>query len=131
MVESTKTEKEEVKEKFYPCLKAIQGRPWFQCICRLKFDLQIGAVLDSSYPEDCLSELEKSNICNLAFPETSTDTMSGGERESDMYFTFKMRQRDKGKKCSISNMGSGAFSYSYGYALFQKRRDEKSARGWT
>ena len=42
-----------------------------------------------------------------------------------------MRQRDKGKKCSIINTGSSAYSYSYGYALFQKRRDATSARGWT
>lgn len=28
-------------------------------------------------------------------------------------------------------MGSASFGYSYGYALFQKRRDSTSARGWT
>lgn len=78
-----------------------------------------------------MSDLEKNNICNLAFPETSDGALTGGERESDMYFTFRMRQRDKGKKCSIINTGSSAYSYSYGYALFQKRRDATSARGWT
>ena len=135
MVECTNTINQEQKvptTKFYPCLKELQGRPWIQCICRLKFDLQIGAVLDECYPPQCLSGLEQRNICNLAFPETSEGAINGGERESDMYFTFRMRQREKGQSdTSIRNMGSAAFSYSYGYALFQKRRDAKSARGWT
>ena len=62
--------------------------------------------------------------------------MNGGEKEGHMYFTFRMRQRERGESdartgTSIRNMGSAAFSYSYGYALFQKRRDANSARGWT
>ena len=109
--------------KHYPCLKELQGRPWFQCICRLKFDLQIGAVLDECWPQNCLSDHENRNICNLAFPETSEGTLNGGEKEGHMYFTFRMRQHDKGQSgsrngTSIRNMGSAAFSYSYGYALF-------------
>ena len=50
-----------------------------------------------------------------------------------MYFTFRMRQRDPRhmNQSSIRNHGSAAFGYSYGYALFQKRRDSTSARGWT
>ena len=37
----------------------------------LKFDLQIGAVIDNCYPVDCLSDQERLEVCNLAFPESS------------------------------------------------------------
>ena len=89
MVEAYKPQ--EKKLKSYPCLKDLQGRPWFQCICRLKFDLQIGAVLDEYWPKNCLSDNENRIICNLAFPETSEGTLTGGEKEGHMYFTFRMR----------------------------------------
>ena len=71
------------------------------------------------YPEDSLSEKEKLEICNLAFPESSR-TAGTKEIDSDMYFTFRMRQRDPRhlQESSILNMGSAAFGYSYGYALF-------------
>ena len=67
--------------------------------------------------------MEQRNICNFGFPETSEGVMNGGEKENDMYFTFRMRQRERGLSdsktgSSIRNMGSAAFSYSYGYALF-------------
>jgi len=102
----------------------------------LKFDLQIGAIIDSCYPEESLSDKEKLEICNLAFPESSGSSAGEKEKDSDMFFTFRMRQRDpkhlsSSSASSIRNLGASAFGYSYGYALFQKRRDPKSARGWT
>ena len=116
-----------------PCLKGLSGYPWFQCAIHLKFDLQIGAIIDSCYPHDCLNDREKLEICNLAFPESSGAVAGTKEQDSDMYFTFRMRQRDARNPNgqSIRNMGSAAFGYSYGYALFQKRRDSTSSRGWT
>lgn len=119
-------------QKAKPCLKNLSGSPWFQCAAHLKFDLLIGAVIDSVYPAESLSEKEKLEICNLAFPESS-GTAGQKEKDSDMYFTFRMRQRDPRHthESSIRNMGAAAFGYSYGYALFQKRRDNTSARGWT
>lgn len=100
----------------------------------LKFDLQIGAIIDSCYPSDSLSDKEKLEICNLAFPESSGAVAGSKEQDSEMYFTFRMRQRDvrhPASSTSIRNLGSAAFGYSYGYALFSKRRDSTSARGWT
>lgn len=114
-------------------LKNLSGYPWFQCALHLKFDLQIGAIIDSCHPENCLNDREKLEICNLAFPESSGGTAGAKEQDSDMYFTFRMRQRDPRhpQSSSIRNCGANAFGYSYGYALFQKRRDSTSARGWT
>ena len=100
----------------------------------MKFDLQIGAIIDSCYPVDAFSEREKLEICNLAFPESSGGAAGAKETDSDMYFTFRMRQRDPRHlqgTGSIRNLGAAAFGYSYGYVLFQKRRDKMSARGWT
>ena len=65
-----------------------------QSIARLKFDLQIGAVIDSTYPTQSLSTQEQRELCNLAFPESSAGQAKGKESEGDMYFTFRMRQRD-------------------------------------
>ena len=79
------------KPRVKPCLKNLSGYPWFQCAMHLKFDLLIGAVIDSCYPVDCLSDKEKLEICNLAFPESSGSVSGAKENDSDMYFTFRMR----------------------------------------
>ena len=38
-----------------PCLRDWQGLPWLQAIIKLRFDLEIGAVIDVCYPDNCLS----------------------------------------------------------------------------
>lgn len=65
------TQKTSSKSTTKPFLANMRGSPWFQCICHLKFDLQIGALIDTVFPQACLSDIEEKELCNLAFPESS------------------------------------------------------------
>lgn len=108
---------------------------WIYCICLVDFDLTEGQVTKLSYPFDILSDDEKTNIANLAFPDTHS---SPGEVVNSK-FVFRVRARMLSQSASKRLSGSTALSYShrhkshpylFGYVYFRQKPDKSIDRGY-
>jgi len=67
-------------------------RAWLHSIQVVTFDLELGQVIENTYPApdlagaDPLSEQDRTNICYLAFPDSNSGVMG------DTQFHFRIRR---------------------------------------
>ena len=90
----------------------------------LKFDTELGQVLEHAYPPGLLHPTEEKTITSLAFPESNSLSTAEGQ----LQYTFRLR--------GFSSLPLGAIStseqsFTFGYTLFTQRKDPKSSRGYT
>jgi len=50
---------------------------WLVCVCVVKFDLDMGQMCESMYPQNSLSAQETTDVCNLAFPDSHSMHFKG------------------------------------------------------
>ncbi|XP_002168763.2 protein DENND6A [Hydra vulgaris] len=94
---------------------------WISCFCIVTFDLELGQVIEKVFPEKyCLTEIERTNICYLAFPDSNTGCMG------DTSFHFRIRSKAK-YKINVLNQD---MQYQTGYVLFRQVKDESIKRGY-
>ena len=94
---------------------------WVSCFCVVTFDIELGQVIEKVFPKNyCLTEIERTNICYLAFPDSNTGCMG------DTSFHFRIR--------STAKHGVNAFNqdlkYQTGYVLFRQVKNESIKRGY-
>ncbi|KAM9824333.1 protein DENND6B [Neosynchiropus ocellatus] len=107
---------------------------WFECVCVVTFDLELGQSIELIYPHDVkLTEKEKTSICYLSFPDSYSGCLG------DTQFSFRMRQ-SFGRRCSRtsedvynrdapSNLQKET-SHFFGYVYFRQVKDASVKRGY-
>ncbi|CAI5448082.1 unnamed protein product [Caenorhabditis angaria] len=107
-------------------------KDWLHSICVVTFDLELGQALEVIYPGDAiLSNVEKINICYLAFPD------SNSSNAQDANFHFRIRRilgdvRPCRKQLIEKSPSSFPFDphYLYGFVHFRQCKDPKIHRGY-
>ena len=65
---------------------------WVHGVCVVTFDLELGQAIESIYPGHVqLSEVDKTNICYLAFPDSNSGVMG----DSQFHFRVRLNQSVK------------------------------------
>jgi len=100
---------------------------WISCFCVVTFDLEVGQVIEKIYPENYqLSDVERLNICYLAFPDSNTGCMG------DTVFHFRLRSTIKPTKYSktlFRNLRKDPDHY-FAYVAFRQVKDASIKRGY-
>jgi len=121
-------------------------RSWLHSIVVVTFDLELGQVIENVYPmpnttpggpvsnhSDCLSELDRTNVCYLAFPDSNSGIMG------DIQFHFRIRRsgpraglskahREYNAKCLPSLQLD--HNFLFGFAYFRQVKDSRIRRGY-
>ncbi|XP_053718986.1 protein DENND6B [Synchiropus splendidus] len=132
-VDSESPRHEEVEGSGGRCRWAQFSR-WFECVCVVTFDLELGQSIELIYPHDVkLTEKEKTSICYLSFPDSYSGCLG------DTQFSFRMRQ-SFGRRCSgtiedVYNRDAPSSlqketSHFFGYVYFRQVRDASVKRGY-
>ena len=113
---------------------------WIYCICLVDFDLTEGQITKFSYPFDILSEEEKTNIANLSFPDSNSNTSCNNNKEINAKFCFRFRARLPTKSFIIKSMSlktkisyhhrHKSHPYLFGYVFFKQKPDKSIHRGY-
>ncbi|CAB3406915.1 unnamed protein product [Caenorhabditis bovis] len=107
-------------------------RDWLHSICVVTFDLELGQALEVIYPGDAiLSNVEKINICYLAFP----DSNSGNTQDSNFHFRIRRNLGDirECQKNLVDKLPTSApfdAHYLYGFVHFRQCKDSSIQRGY-
>ena len=101
---------------------------WISCFCIVTFDIELGQVIEKLYPENYfLTDVEKANICYLAFPDSNTGCMG------DTQFHFRIRSSYVPTSLAISTLDQSLqkdFHHYTGYVLFRQVKDATIKRGY-
>ncbi|KAM9968252.1 hypothetical protein ACTFIW_002689 [Dictyostelium discoideum] len=91
-------------------------KKWINSFCIINFDLEIGQVLDYSFPQVNFKEEESTNLCFLSFPD------SNSHLQGDIIYSFKLKE--------TSSLGNGQCNFQYGYVFFRQEKDSSISRGY-
>ncbi len=97
--------------------------PWIQCICLLKFDTELGQVMEMAYPQKSLHPLEEKDITCLAFPESNSLQCEGS-----LEYTFRIRHYTK---LPLGAISPSEHNFSFGFTIFNQRKDSRVTRGFS
>ncbi|EGC32555.1 hypothetical protein DICPUDRAFT_155470 [Dictyostelium purpureum] len=96
-------------------INQAKKKKWINSFCIVNFDLEIGQVLEYSYPQVNFKEEETTNLCFLSFPD------SNSHLQGDIIYSFRLRE-------TTTNNGFGSFQY--GYVFFKQVKDASISRGY-
>ncbi len=122
---------------------------WVHGICVVTFDLELGQAIEKIYPGQVrLSEMDKANICYLAFPDSNSGVMG----DSQFHFRLRLSQGEQTKRSTetVGTIGHMAASnrvhveynrrcptalqfdpnYLFGFAYFRQVKDSTIRRGY-
>ena len=102
---------------------------WIECICVVKFDPEIGQVIEHMIPYEALSKTDSKSLTLLAFPESYSL-----QNKDDHLFFFRFRQGityiyykiDKGIPLKATNH----HKYWFGFSYFRQKKDKNCVRGF-
>jgi len=114
-------------------------RAWLHSIQVVTFDLELGQVIENTYPApdlasaDPLSEQDRTNVCYLAFPDSNSGVMG------DTQFHFRIRRT--GPRLGLSQLhkeyNARALpslqldpNFLFGFAYFRQVKDASIRRGY-
>ena len=100
---------------------------WMSCFCVVGFDLELGQVIEKVYPEHFfLSDVERSSICYLAFPDSNTGCMG------DTQFHFRIRSTFRAKRSHnlLDNVLRKDIEHYFGHVTFRQVKDNTVKRGY-
>lgn len=105
---------------------------WIHCACVVTFDLELGQAMELIYPGHVkLTDVEKTNICYLSFPDSNSGCMG------DTQFHFRIRQspgRRHFPKSAIQkdypHQLQADNGYLYGFVYFRQTKDKSIKRGY-
>lgn len=107
-------------------------RDWLHSICVVTFDLELGQALEVIYPGDALlTNVEKMNICYLAFPDSNSGTL----RDSNFHFRIRRSLNDfrENQKILMESLPTSSPidpHYFYGFVHFRQQKDPTIRRGY-
>jgi len=114
-------------------------RAWLHSIQVVTFDLELGQVIENTYPApdlagaDPLSEQDRTNICYLAFPDSNSGVMG------DTQFHFRIRRTGprQGLQHLHKDYNARALpslqldpNFLFGFAYFRQVKDATIRRGY-
>ena len=118
-------------------------RSWIHSVVVVTFDLELGQVIENSFPGDSVGELDKlseqdrTNICYLAFPDSNSGIMG------DVQFHFRIRRtagHEVGPAAASeahSNFNARCLpplqldhNFLFGFAYFRQVKDSSIRRGY-
>ncbi|XP_078485837.1 protein DENND6A [Ciona intestinalis] len=118
-----------------PVLPWDQFSEWLHCVCVVTFDLELGQAMEFMYPTHIeLSDIEKANICYLAFPDSNSGCMGDTQywfriRRNSLYRTNnKDIDYQCTKDCPVTLLKDE--THYYGYVYFRQVRDKTLKRGY-
>ncbi|KAM3139484.1 hypothetical protein pb186bvf_008320 [Paramecium bursaria] len=88
---------------------------WLECICLVKFDIEIGQIVEWVQPQGILTPEDEKSISMLAFPDSNAFAQNVGH----LKYVFRMRKSSKKSQ------------FSLGFNLFIQKKDEDNPRGYT
>jgi len=113
---------------------------WLHSVQVVTFDLELGQVIESVYPDslaDPLSEQDKTNVCYLAFPDSNSGIMG------DIQFHFRIRRSSAPvrESPSVSECHESYnakcqqplrvdHNFLFGFAYFRQVKDASIRRGY-
>lgn len=90
---------------------SLSIRRWLVCFCVVNFDLNVGQMLEWSYPSHVLDDEDASNVCNLSFPDSNVSQIG------DSVYCFTVRL-------------ASSRAYLHGVSFFRQQHDASNARGF-
>uniref|UniRef100_H2YY45 UDENN domain-containing protein n=1 Tax=Ciona savignyi TaxID=51511 RepID=H2YY45_CIOSA len=118
-----------------PVLPWDQFSEWLHCVCVVTFDLELGQAMEFLYPNHIeLSDVERTNICYLAFPDSNSGCMGDTQywfriRRSALYKTTDTDvDYQCSKDCPVTLLKDK--THFYGYVYFRQVRDKTLKRGY-
>ncbi|KAK3103615.1 hypothetical protein FSP39_020536 [Pinctada imbricata] len=106
---------------------------WLYCACVVTFDLELGQAMELIYPGHVkLTDVEKTNICYLSFPDSNSGCMG------DTQFHFRIRQSPGRKSFSKQSQHQREYplslqtenGYLFGFVYFRQTKDRAIRRGY-
>ncbi|XP_078341038.1 protein DENND6A-like isoform X3 [Crassostrea virginica] len=105
---------------------------WLHCACVVTFDLELGQAMELIYPGHVkLTDVEKTNICYLSFPDSNSGCMG------DTQFHFRIRQSPGRRHLPKSpfqkdypHQLQADSGYLYGFVYFRQTKDKSIKRGY-
>ncbi|XP_062610729.1 protein DENND6A-like, partial [Saccostrea cucullata] len=105
---------------------------WIHCACVVTFDLELGQAMELIYPGHVkLTDVEKTNICYLSFPDSNSGCMG------DTQFHFRIRQSPGRRQLPKSKFHKDYphqlqtdNGYLYGFVYFRQTKDKSIKRGY-
>ncbi|XP_055999780.1 protein DENND6A-like isoform X4 [Ostrea edulis] len=105
---------------------------WIHCACVVTFDLELGQAMELIYPGHVkLTDVEKTNICYLSFPDSNSGCMG------DTQFHFRIRQSPGRRHIPKSQLQKDYphqlqtdSGYLYGFVYFRQTKDKSIKRGY-
>ncbi|CAD5226957.1 unnamed protein product [Bursaphelenchus xylophilus] len=105
---------------------------WIYAICVVTFDLELGQVIESTYPRNVfLSETTKSNICYLSFPDSNATS----SQDTSYHFRVKSGEIEltEGLK-AFSDLAPISIrpceQFLFGFVHFRQQKNANLARGY-
>ena len=114
---------------------------WIHSICVVTFDLELGQAIESVYPGHVeLSEIDKTNICYLAFPDSNSGVMG----DSQFHFRVRLSPGNKTNKGHMNQANKIHSEYNrkcpttiafdpnflFGFTYFRQVKDSSIRRGY-
>lgn len=93
---------------------------WVKCFAVVRFDIDEGQKLESCYPPDALTDLEKQRISYLSLPDSNTGVLG------DALYHFRVRADELPLVASCAN----DHEFLFGCTLFRQLRDPSNRRGF-
>ncbi|XP_058810841.1 protein DENND6A [Phymastichus coffea] len=109
---------------------------WMHCLCIVTFDLELGQVIESIYPNDAeLSEQERSNICYLAFPDSNSGCMGDTQYHVRIRKSSSSKNNKETRALRDYDRKSPLFlqidkDYYWGSVYFRQVKDRNLPRGY-
>ena len=100
---------------------------WISCFCVVTFDIELGQVIEKVFPEHYyLSDVERSNICYLSFPDSNSGCMG------DTQFHFRIRSAFRAKQTSrsLDRALQKDMDHYFGHVSFRQVKDSSIKRGY-
>ncbi len=96
---------------------------WIEALCVVKFDHELGLIVEHMMPENTVAAHEATSIAMLSFPESNC-----AEHEESQTFFFRCRLNNP--KSSLRSQPADQRRFLFGYSYYFQRKDEKDSRGY-
>ena len=103
---------------------SAKSHSWIKAICVVKFDHELGMIVEKTAPTSALTEQETKSVAMLSFPESNCS-----EAEWEHAFFYRFRRSTETSPTDPSEWSVQEFLF--GYAYYIQRKDSTHPRGYT
>jgi len=96
---------------------------WIDAFCIIKFDHELGLVVEKVFPENIFTPMDLNGIAMLSFPESNCI-----DQDDSQTFFFRHRLNIYGHPLKSTDFNKR--SYIYGYSYYFQKKDSTNPRGY-